>query len=113
MDSADSSQLKSVLAWQGVLLGQFQQIQLRREVTLSNPVPAPQASGAREWGMVVWDARSPVCSSHAPFTEEMKRVFDHSWQGHEAAQEMLQIRQGRNTVSDYAIDFRTLAATTS
>ncbi|KAJ8333716.1 hypothetical protein SKAU_G00410350 [Synaphobranchus kaupii] len=71
MDSADRSQLKSVLAQQGVLLGQhktqldslsrtlktfagsmnhltaqFQQFQLGREATLSNPVPAPQASGS-------------------------------------------------------------------
>ncbi|KAJ8364540.1 hypothetical protein SKAU_G00133710 [Synaphobranchus kaupii] len=72
MDSADSSQIKSVLAQQGVLLGQhktqpdslsrtlktfagsmnhltaqFQQFQLGREATLSNPVPAPQVSGKR------------------------------------------------------------------
>ncbi|KAJ8375783.1 hypothetical protein SKAU_G00063630 [Synaphobranchus kaupii] len=71
MDSADSSQLKSVLARQGVLLGQhktqldslsrtletfagsmnhltaqFEQFLLGREATLSNPVPAPQASGS-------------------------------------------------------------------
>ncbi|KAJ8364688.1 hypothetical protein SKAU_G00135190 [Synaphobranchus kaupii] len=69
MDSADNSQLKSILDRQGVLLGrhqmqldslgktletfagsmsnltaQFQQLQLGREATPSNPVPAPQAS---------------------------------------------------------------------
>ncbi|KAJ8365078.1 hypothetical protein SKAU_G00139090 [Synaphobranchus kaupii] len=67
---------------------------------------------ARKWGTMVWDARFPVCSSHTTFVEELKLVFDHSRSGHEAACEMLQIRQGSKTASDNAIDFRTLAATT-
>ncbi|KAF7641031.1 hypothetical protein LDENG_00298750 [Lucifuga dentata] len=40
---------------------------------------------AREWGTAVWDAQLPICSVLAAFTEEMKRVFDRSVAGHEAA----------------------------
>lgn len=37
-------------------------------------------------------------------------MFDRSVSGREAARVLLQARQGRRSVSDYAIDFRTLAA---
>jgi hypothetical protein len=40
----------------------------------------------------------------------MKKVFDRSKHGREAAREMLHIRQGNRSVSGYAIDFRTLAS---
>ncbi len=65
---------------------------------------------AREWGTSVWEANSPVCASLDGFTQEMKKVFDRSVSGREAARVLLQARQGRRSVSDYAIDFRTLAA---
>ena len=64
---------------------------------------------AREWGTAVWDSNSPVCLSYQAFIGEMKKVFDRSVHGREAARVMLQIRQGKRTASDYAIDFRTLA----
>lgn len=41
--------------------------------------------------------------------EEMKRVFDQSKHGRAVAREMLHIRQGRRSVSDYTIQFHTLA----
>ncbi|XP_036379838.1 vascular endothelial growth factor receptor kdr-like [Megalops cyprinoides] len=62
---------------------------------------------AREWGTAVWDADAPFCHS---FAEEMRKVFDRSKHGRKAASEMLLIRQGRRSVSDYTIDFRTLTA---
>lgn len=40
----------------------------------------------------------------------MKRVFDRSMVGHEAAREIMLLRQGRRSLTDYAIEFRTLAA---
>lgn len=67
---------------------------------------------AREWGTAVWDAASPVCLSYAAFTEEMRKVFDRSVHGREAAREMLRVRQGKRSVSDFAIEFRTLASST-
>lgn len=39
----------------------------------------------------------------------MRRVFDRSFTGHQAAPQMLELCQGSRSVSDYAIDFRTLA----
>lgn len=72
-----------------------------------------QLSGrAREWGTATWDAGSSVCGKFEEFAAEMKRVFDRSKHGHEAARELLHMRQGRRSVSDYAIDFQTLATTT-
>lgn len=67
---------------------------------------------AREWGTAIWDSNSSVCHSFETFADEMRKVFDRSLHGREAAREMLMIRQGRRSASDYAIDFRTLAATT-
>lgn len=40
----------------------------------------------------------------------MLRVFDQIDTGQEAAKLLLSLRQGRGTVADYAISFRTLAA---
>lgn len=67
---------------------------------------------AREWGTAVWDTQAPFCSTYKEFCEEMRRVFDRSQHGREAARELLRVRQGGRSVSDYAIQFRTLAATT-
>ena len=40
---------------------------------------------------------------------EMQRVFDRSVTGLEAGRELLRLCQGQNTVSDFTIDFQTLA----
>lgn len=73
-----------------------------------------QLSGrAREWGTALWEVESPVCEDFRGFCEEMKRVFDRSKHGHEAARELLHMRQGRRSVSEFAIDFQTLATSTS
>ena len=70
-----------------------------------------QLSGrAREWGTALWEAQSPSCNNFKDFSDEMRRVFDRSKHGHEAARELLHMRQGQGSVSDYAIDFQTLAA---
>ena len=65
---------------------------------------------AREWGTAVWDANDPCCSTYQKFTEEMKKVFDRSYCGREAAREIMALRQGTRSVFDYAIEFRTLSA---
>ncbi|KAJ8411005.1 hypothetical protein AAFF_G00180400 [Aldrovandia affinis] len=39
----------------------------------------------------------------------MRRVFDRSSVGRAAARQLLQLRQGGQSVSDYSIEFRTLA----
>ena len=65
---------------------------------------------AREWGTALWDSDDPVCANYKDFTDEMKEVFDRSVSGRDAAKQLLQLKQGSGSVFDYAIDFRTLAA---
>lgn len=65
---------------------------------------------AREWGTALWDADDPCCTNYNAFTNEMRRVFDRSLSGREAAGQMLRLRQGTRSAYDYAIEFRTLAA---
>lgn len=64
------------------------------------------------WGTAVWESQSPCCASFQSFTEELKRVFDRSVSGREAARKLTELQQGDRSVTDYSIDFRTLAAET-
>ncbi len=41
----------------------------------------------------------------------MIKIFDRSVYGHEASRQLVTLRQGRRSAADYAIEFRTLAAT--
>ncbi len=68
------------------------------------------AGSAREWGTAMWDNRHECCSSYSNFSQELRKVFDRSALGNEAARALSLLRQGTRTVSDYAIEFRTLAA---
>nr|XP_055049687.1 uncharacterized protein LOC129435395 isoform X2 [Misgurnus anguillicaudatus] len=65
---------------------------------------------AAVWGTAVWENKDICCSSFSLLSEEMKRVFDRSVVGKEAARLLTELRQGERSVSDYAIEFRTLAA---
>lgn len=47
---------------------------------------------------------------YSSFTDEMKRVFDHPVQGRDASYRLTAICQGSQSVADYTIEFRTLAA---
>lgn len=66
---------------------------------------------AREWGTSVWEARSECCSKYGSFKDEMIKVFDRSVFGSEASRLLAVLRQGRRSVPDFAIEFRTLATT--
>lgn len=65
---------------------------------------------AREWGTTVWQAKFPYCFNFNDFEKEMIKVFDRSVHGREAARLLVSLRQGDRSVSDYSIQFRTLAA---
>lgn len=65
---------------------------------------------AREWGTAVWDARAPFCHFFEDFREEMIKLFDRSAQGDEAAARLARLSQEGHSVTDFAIQFRTLAA---
>ncbi len=65
---------------------------------------------AREWGTAMWDNEQDCCSSFDSFSEELRKVFDRSAQGTEAARALALLRQRESSVSSYSIEFRTLAA---
>ncbi|KAI2650043.1 Retrotransposon-derived protein PEG10 [Labeo rohita] len=62
------------------------------------------------WGAAVWENQHPCCSSFQALSKEIKRVFDRTVVGREAARMLADLHQGSMTVSDYSIEFRTLAA---
>ena len=64
---------------------------------------------AKKWGTVQWGANLPCVQSSRLFMQEMHRVFDRSSPGLEAVRDLMRLQQGRSSVSDYAIDFQTLA----
>ena len=68
---------------------------------------------ARAWGTAEWERDLPVCASVSSFSTELRNVFDHETPGREAAQGLLNLTQGGRTVTDYAIEFRTIAAESS
>jgi hypothetical protein len=61
------------------------------------------------WGAAVWENQDPCCYSFQTLAAEMKRVFDRAVAGREAARRLADLRQGDQSVTDYSIEFRTLA----
>lgn len=65
---------------------------------------------ASAWALAVSTHSPSVCADYSSFTQEMKNVFDHPVKGREATSQLLRLRQGSQSVSQYALDFRILAA---
>lgn len=65
---------------------------------------------AEAWATAEWGRRSEVCSSYSQFIETLTQVFQHTRPGRDAAQALMRLRQGGRRISDYAIEFRILAA---
>uniref|UniRef100_A0A3P9M1D4 Gypsy retrotransposon integrase-like protein 1 n=1 Tax=Oryzias latipes TaxID=8090 RepID=A0A3P9M1D4_ORYLA len=65
---------------------------------------------ARAWAMAEWARDSPLCSSLIAFQEALQITFDPVSTSRDKARELTSIRQGGDSVCDYAIRFRTLAA---
>uniref|UniRef100_A0A8K9X149 Gypsy retrotransposon integrase-like protein 1 n=1 Tax=Oncorhynchus mykiss TaxID=8022 RepID=A0A8K9X149_ONCMY len=65
---------------------------------------------AREWGTAIWEARAECTNQYQDFKEEMIRVFDRSVFGEEASRALSSLCQGNRSITDYSIEFRTLAA---
>ena len=65
---------------------------------------------ARAWATAEWARESPLCSSLTDFKAALQITFDPVSSDREKARELMGIKQGTNTVCDYAILFRTLAA---
>ena len=65
---------------------------------------------AKKWGTPAWANDRPCIRSSDHFLAELQRVFDHSSSGPEVGRELMRLHQGKALVSDYAINFQTLAA---
>lgn len=62
------------------------------------------------WGTAVWENQDLCCASFKTLSEEMRRVFDRAVADREAARLLADLQQGDRPVSDYSIEFHTLAA---
>lgn len=65
---------------------------------------------AAAWSLAISNQNAELVTNYNLFSEEMKRVFDHPVKGREALSRLLDIRQGNQSVSSYAVKFRILAA---
>ncbi|KAL0151773.1 hypothetical protein M9458_052924 [Cirrhinus mrigala] len=65
---------------------------------------------ALDWATAVWNLDRPAFPSFAAFLQRFKEVFQPSSKSGEAGEQIINLRQGRRTTADYALDFRTLAA---
>ncbi|XP_062418964.1 uncharacterized protein LOC134131237 [Pungitius pungitius] len=65
---------------------------------------------ALDWATALWSAGAPELLSEQHFQAQFKEVFDHPITGKTTGDLLCEIRQGSQTVSDYALRFRTLAA---
>ncbi|XP_072770759.1 DNA-binding protein RFX2 isoform X1 [Nerophis lumbriciformis] len=65
---------------------------------------------ASSWATAEWGRQSPVCASYAAFAKAMKNIFQRERPGREAARSLLRLQQGQWSVTDFAIEFRRLAA---
>uniref|UniRef100_A0A9J8BJU2 Retrotransposon gag domain-containing protein n=1 Tax=Cyprinus carpio carpio TaxID=630221 RepID=A0A9J8BJU2_CYPCA len=61
------------------------------------------------WGTAVWENQDPCCASFQSLSADMRRVFDRAVAGREAARKLAELRQHEGSVSDYSIEFQTLA----
>ena len=64
---------------------------------------------AKRWGTAAWIADLPCLQTSGEFMTEMQRMFGCSATGLEAGRELLRLCQGHDTVSNYSIEFQTLA----
>lgn len=65
---------------------------------------------AAAWATAEWSRGSTICESLGLFKDSLKKIFDHTSSGREAARALSKLRQGHRSVSDFAIEFRTIAA---
>jgi len=64
---------------------------------------------ALAWVATLWEKRSPVTTTYAAFSAEMRRVFDYLVRGQDASKRLLTLRQGMRSVAEFSVEFRTLS----
>ena len=68
------------------------------------------AGRAKGWASAEWSRNSTICETVAGFQTALTKTFDPVCSSREKAQELSSLRQGKDSVCDYVIHFRTLAA---
>ena len=68
------------------------------------------AGRAKAWASAEWSRNSTACETIAGFQTALTRTFDPVCSSREKAQELSTLKQGKDSVCDYAIHFHTLAA---
>ena len=63
---------------------------------------------SKKWGTAALSAKFLCTLTSNCFMQEMHRVFDRSSTGMDSGQGQMRLRQGKNSVSDYAIEFQTM-----
>lgn len=70
-----------------------------------------QLSGAAlRWAETLWTQETTVTSSVQDFINHFKEVFGRPVEDSTVSDKLLQLRQGKRSVSEYSLEFRTLAA---
>ncbi len=67
---------------------------------------------ALDWVTAVWNFNRPAFTSFESFLQHFRAVFDLPEGGDGAGEQILTLKQGRNTAAEFALAFRTLAAQT-
>lgn len=65
---------------------------------------------AQDWGLAELQAQSKCCETFEAFSAELTAVFNPRAPRRVAASRLFKLTQGRSTVAEYTIEFRTLAA---
>ena len=66
------------------------------------------AGKALEWATASWTDIQHL--SYSQFVTQLRTVFDHPYEGKVSGELLCQLRQGKRSVVDYSLEFRTLAA---
>lgn len=61
---------------------------------------------AAAWSLAISSQQTDLLNNYTQFTAEMRRVFDHPVKGRQAVGRLLNLKQGHNSVSEYAVNFR-------
>ncbi|MGL5565866.1 MAG: DUF4939 domain-containing protein, partial [Plesiomonas sp.] len=67
---------------------------------------------ALDWATTVWSEGRSTFHSYREFLKRFREIFEHPEGGKEAGELLLELRQGKQTVAEYALTFCTLAAQT-
>ena len=92
------------------LVFEQQPLTYARDRTKTAFIMSLMADQAADWAVANSVNRPTLAHSYADFVCEMRRVFDHPVRGKEASSRLLSLQQGSDSVAQFALSFRILAA---